>query len=167
MRFSDIKLFPRAIYEIDVRWDSVERHLLDCEGLDLDPDFQRAHVWTVAQQRAYVEYMLRGGEVARTVCVNAPRWDKEGYAGAVLVDGKQRLEAVRSFMRGDLPIFGGHRRGDFTDSPRVFAGRLKWCVTALPTRAAVLDLYLNINAGGTPHSAEEIARVRLLRDAIE
>jgi hypothetical protein len=165
MKFADIPMFPRAVYEIDLMWRSVESHVRDCEreGLDVDPDFQRAHVWSVEQQRAYIEYMLRGGEVARTVYVNAPDFNVNGYVGATLVDGKQRLEAVRAFMRGGLLVFGGHAIGDFTDSPRIFAGRLKWCVTALRSRADVLDLYLNINAGGTPHTEEEIARVRRLR----
>ena len=44
-------------------------------------------------------------------------------------------------------------------------GRFKWRVVALKTREDVLRFYLSLNAGGTPHSAEEIERVRaMLRD---
>jgi len=31
-----------------------------------------------------------------------------------------------------------------------------WCVCTLETREEMLQLYLNINAGGTPHSPEEL-----------
>lgn len=67
MSFQDIPMFPRAIYEIDVMFRDLPRHVAECvgQGLDLDPDFQRGHVWTRDQQVAYVEYMLRGGEVSR------------------------------------------------------------------------------------------------------
>ena len=31
------------------------------DGLDLDPPFQRGHVWTDDQRSAYMEYILSGG----------------------------------------------------------------------------------------------------------
>lgn len=163
MNFKDIPLFPRAHYEIDVEWRYLETQIASSEGLDLDPVYQRAHVWSFEQQQSYIEYMLRGGELSRLVIINAPRWEKDGYVGATLVDGKQRLEAIRAFMRDELRIFGGHRLSDFTGHLRLIQGRLKWRVVALETEAEVLDLYLAINAGGTPHTAEELARVRALR----
>ena len=160
--------FPRAHYNIDVGWDYLERHLEHCEkqGFNANPPYQRAHVWTEAQQAAYVEYMLRGGEVSRTLIVNAPRWHKDGYEGATLVDGKQRMEAVRKFVRNELPVFGGHRLQDFTGHMRTINARFRWDVVSLSSEAQLLDLYLSINAGGTPHSADEINRVRAMRAAI-
>jgi hypothetical protein len=38
----------------------------------------------------------------------------------------------------------------------------KWRIYELPTRADVLRYYLAMNAGGTPHPAAEIERVRVL-----
>ena len=160
--------FPRAYYSIDIEWKRLEGEIARYveEGLCIDPDYQRAHVWTEAQQAAYVEYMLRGGEVSRTLIVNAPDWTYSGYKGATLVDGKQRLEAVRRFMRNDLPVFGGHRLKDFTGHLRMTNARFHWSLVSLSTQVDLLDLYLSINAGGTPHSAEEIARVREMRDSL-
>jgi hypothetical protein len=63
-------------------------------------------------------------------------------------------------VAGKLGVFGGH----FLDSPRdlglEFRFQMKVC--CLPTRAEVLRWYLAINAGGTPHTPEELARVREL-----
>ena len=163
MDFRDIPQFPRAHYTIDIEWRRLARFLAeDCEGLDLNPDYQRAHVWTEEQKRAYVEYILKGGDVARTVIVNAPKWEPHGYEGATLVDGKQRLSAILDFMENRLPIFGGNRYCDFTGWIRTVNARVQWSVVILPTRAELLQLYLNINAGGTPHAPEEINRVREL-----
>jgi len=164
--YADIPKFPRAYYEIDIEWNYLELHLAEAIkwGLDLDPDFQRAHVWTYEQQVAYVEYMLRGGEVGRNLTFNCLDWDTfEGdkLQGYVIVDGKQRLEAVRRFLRDDLRAFG-HLRSEYTDRMRIIHGGFKWRICNLATRKEVLQLYLNINAGGTPHTPEEIERVRTM-----
>lgn len=162
-RFSDIPTFPRASWCVDIGWDYLER-FLDSQfeiGLDLEPDFQRAHVWTREQQIAYVEYQLRGGEVAREITCNAKDWSSGRVHDYVIVDGKQRLEAVRAFLRGDIPAFG-HYRHEYTDRLRMTVVGLKWRVTELATREEVLELYLNINAGGTPHTKDELERVRSL-----
>src|SRR5690606_19894387 len=89
-RFADIPTFPRASWCVDVGWDYLER-FLDGQleiGLDLEPDFQRAHVWTREQQIAYVEYQLRGGEVAREITCNAKDWSSGQVHDYVIVDGK-------------------------------------------------------------------------------
>lgn len=164
--YQDIPRFPHSAYEIDVQFAHIESHLADCEGLNLEPEYQRAHVWTEAQQIAYVEYMLRGGEVSRTIIINAPQWRTHGYKSATLVDGKQRLEALRKFMRSELPVFGGYTKNEIGGHLRLFNGRIHWRVVALNTEAEVLDLYLSINAGGTPHSEAEIAKVRKMRSEI-
>ena len=168
LSFQDIPRFPHSAYEIDVGFEWLEGHLADAiaDGLDIDPPFQRAHVWTEAQQTAYLEYLLRGGEVSRLIIVNAPAWHDSTYKGSTLVDGKQRLEAIRRFMRSELPVFGGHVLRDIGGHLRLFNGRIKWRVVALASEAELLDLYLAINAGGTPHSPEEIAKVRAMRERL-
>lgn len=160
-RWSKIPQFPRAHYEIDVPWGSIERSLVSfSEGvsLGLDPDYQRAHVWTEDQQRAYVAYVLQGGEVGRNITWNAPGWPSR-MESIELVDGKQRLNAVRTFMRGDLEVFG--MRYTHSDRLRLAGPGFRFRVCSLD-RPGVLQLYLNINAGGTPHTADELNKVRAL-----
>lgn len=164
MRFRDIPQFPSAHYEVDVPWKHIDNTLRDLsEGLDLrlDPEYQRGHVWTREQQTAYVEYQLMGGEVSRTIIFNSPDWYSDKAEYIELVDGKQRLEAVRAFMRGDLPAFG-HTIDEFEDKLPTMEYRFRFQICTLPTRKEVLSLYLKINAGGTPHTQEELDRVREL-----
>lgn len=80
----------------------------------------------------------------------------------VLLDGKQRLEAARRFLRNELSIFGGHRYADFEDSIRMANPSFNFYVNDLHTRAEVLQFYLDINTGGTVHTSDEIARVQKL-----
>jgi len=45
--------------------------------LQLNPDFQRGHVWIENQQIKYIEYILRGGKTARVIYLNNLKTRKE------------------------------------------------------------------------------------------
>ena len=167
MNFADIPKFTRgSSYHVTVSWRYIEHQLLDYASppspVDLDPDFQRAHVWSEDQQRRYVEFCLMGGAGSRDILFNCTGWMGDWRGPFVLVDGKQRLEAVRKFMRGDLAIFDGHHFGDFVGQLRDHHAHFTFHVNDLSTRAEVLQWYVDLNAGGVVHTAEEIAKVRAL-----
>lgn len=163
VRYADVPKFTRrGNWEVDVPFTHIERSLASFQedmGLDLDPDFQRGHVWTREQQTRWVEFLMRGGESNTIIYFNCPCWNHEAPPSPVqIVDGKQRLEAVRAFMRGEVPAFGSYvHEWDVLRSTEL---RLKFNVNDLKTRAQVLTWYLDLNSGGTPHSAEEIQKVR-------
>lgn len=170
MKFADIPQFVDhgSCYHVDVEWLTLGRWIdgnkVDA-SLDVCPDFQRGHVWTEAQQIAFVEFCLRGGGSSRTLLFNCPGWQHASAIGQmVLVDGLQRLTAVQCFLAGEIPAFG-HFLKDYEDPRRLRNQRFSIYVNDLPTRAAVLEWYLQLNAGGTPHAAEEISRVQALLDA--
>lgn len=164
IRFRDIQQFPASHYEVNVPLGYLAKTVADHEkdyGLELDPEFQRGHVWTMAQRRAFMEYMLQGGEGGRVLSFNHCNWNGIPKPGDLyeILDGKQRLTSALMFLRNEVPVFGGYLFRDFTDRPDL-GGGFRWRIFALPTRADVLRYYLAMNAGGTPHSAEEIERVR-------
>ena len=152
-------------YVIDVPWRMIEFTLegwAKDQPVNTDPDYQRAHVWNEEQQRRYVEYIMRGGYAAKEIRWNCTTWTRSPrYSTPVeLVDGKQRLEAVRKFMRGELMAFG-HFFADW-DGLDILVCTMKWYVNDLSTRAEVLQWYIDLNTGGVIHSDEEIQRVRAL-----
>jgi hypothetical protein len=169
-RFEDIPpLTSWGGYGVDVIWPTLERTLAEIggpNGLDLDPDFQRGHVWTQAQQVAFVEFQLRGGRSGTDILFNQPNFSGGGRKGEPvrIVDGKQRLEAVRSFLANRIPAFGTFHR-DYRDVLTMTGPKFRFTVNNLETRSAVLRWYLELNAGGTPHDPAEIVRVRALLDA--
>ncbi|MES2170545.1 MAG: DUF262 domain-containing protein [Actinomycetota bacterium] len=167
MKLDEIGMFPRQVYEVDVAWTSLDRtlaHHVDDEHLDLSPDFQRGHVWTMEQRSAYVEYILRGGEGGKLLSFNRSGWLGSGPDGPYqIIDGLQRLTTARMFMHDEVTAFG-QPLSKFIGRLRLHVG-FKWRVYELPNRAAVLGYYLAMNAGGTPHPADEIERVRKMLDA--
>lgn len=164
MRFSDIKTFTRgAAYRVNIPLESVSRTLDDYireSKLDMNPDFQRGHVWNTEQQIRFIEYLLREGISSREISFNCAGWNSQREGPFVLVDGKQRLEAVRLFMDGKIPAFGYYRH-EYSDRASNL-NTLIFCVNDLPTRAEVLQWYLDLNDGGVVHSQEEIFRVRAM-----
>lgn len=166
-KFSDISKFTKsAPYATDVPWDHIERNLeryADAStDLQLDPEFQRAHVWDEAKQRRYVEYILRGGKSSTDIYFNHSNWMNSFKGPMYLVDGKQRLEAVRKFMRNELPIFGNNKLNDFEDNLPVFSVYFRFHINDLKTYPEILQWYLDLNDGGVVHTQEELDKVRLM-----
>lgn len=177
MRFRDIpKFIHGGNYGVDVPWTHIERWLEDLakDGvLDLDPDFQREHVWDDDKRTKYVEYCLRGGTSSRTIWWNAKNWPMGTKDPVQIVDGKQRLEAIRRFLRDDLPVFYDLRRqkqpkavcgwycSDFEDTLNLNV-TVRMQVNNLATREEVLTWYLDLNEGGVVHTEEELLRVKRL-----
>lgn len=161
-KFSNIAKLPRAAYEVHVSWTYLEERIKkDTEelNLNLNPQFQRAHIWTKKQQTAYIEYQLMGGEVGKNLTFNHPGWMKKWEGEYEIIDGKQRLEAVRAFLRNEVKAFG-HYYKEYEDKLHFMDNSFNWRVCCLNSREDVLKLYLNINAGGTPHTKAELDKVR-------
>lgn len=169
MRFSDIKRFtPFGPYSVHVGLAYLDFFLKDLDGLyglDLEPDFQRGHVWDDERRIRYMEFFLRGGRSGRDILFNCRGWNRESPgAKVVLVDGLQRLTAARMFMRNELPVFGQFRK-DFGDDPDHIRHRFSVHINDLPTQADVLVWYLELNSGGVVHTEEELQKVLdLLRE---
>lgn len=166
MKYTNWKQIPKftrtPTYAVDVAWHEVPKTLAGWEA-DLNPDFQRGHVWTREQQVRFVEFCFRGGDSGRNVFLNAPRF-RLGYRdGMVLVDGKQRVEAWAAFYRNEFALFGDTYSSDLGQLPYTehwACARLH--VNDLKTRAEVLTWYLEMNSGGTPHAESELNRVKSL-----
>lgn len=131
-------------------------------ALQLNPDFQRGHVWTEDQQIRFVEYFLRGGDVQpirfnHNDWMNFKRKDQE----MVCVDGLQRLTALMKFMNNLLPVFGGYFKNDLENFTH-FNFDIKISINNLKDRKEVLNWYIELNEGGTVHTKEEIDRVKSL-----
>ena len=135
------------------------------EGLVLNPDFQRGHVWTEKQQNAYIEYLLMGGTSGRTIYLNAknieaPSFEAQDY---VCVDGLQRITAIQRFYHDEIPAFG-QRYSQFEGPFNTTKFTMRVVINDLQSREEVLQWYLELNSTGTPHSREELERVKALLD---
>jgi hypothetical protein len=165
-KFSDIHQLTRTpSYCTDIDWADIDWWIENqsTKGpVDLDPDFQRGHVWSPAQQRAYIEYCLRNGMTNNRIL-----WNNPGHSGGkgeynlVLVDGKQRLEAIRAFLNDEFAVFDS-LYSQYEGTLPTPACTLKFCINDLESRPEILTWYIEMNSGGTPHTEEELARVHTL-----
>jgi len=163
MKFRDIKKVSKyAGYRCNVSWSFLESWLNDMassNGLDIDPIYQRGHVWSEDQQINYIEWILRGGKSGRELHFNSPGWQRTPDSNIVeLVDGKQRLTAVLRFLRNEIRAFDTLYR-DFEDRLPRDADFIVY-INDLESKKEVMQWYVDMNDGGTVHSDEEINRVR-------
>ncbi|MBR0312818.1 MAG: DUF262 domain-containing protein [Oscillospiraceae bacterium] len=167
MTFDEIPRFTKqASWRADMDIETLVKRIevwVDEYGLQLNPDFQRGHVWTEEQQIAFVEFIPRGGMTGRDLYFNHPGWMVDFEGEFVCVDGLQRITALQRFANNEIKPFGQYFRE--------FGGRLNLLhhymtahINNLKTRKEVLRWYIEMNEGGTPHSKEEIARVRTLME---
>jgi len=168
-----IKNISRSHYASDIPLDHVPskiRSFMDEEegyaALDMDPDFQRGYVWTTKQQREYVEWLLKDGESGRNLYFNHPNWMGSFSKGPfVLVDGKQRINAIIEFIENRLKVFGGFYWKDFLEDHIPMTQSVRFCINTLKTREEVLQWYLDMNSCGTHHTDDDLGKVkRLLKE---
>lgn len=182
MRFKDIPKLTSidSCYHIHASWKYLTGSWLEdaLKGeisgtpLQICPEFQRGHVWTEAQQTAFIEFKLRGGRSGNDLFLNSPSFHNRevqsgGYNDFVLVDGLQRLTAVRAYMNNEIRAFGYY--ADEMEDREVYfrmGHHFSIYINSLTSEREVLQWYIEMNEGGTPHSKEEISRVKsLLKEA--
>lgn len=168
-----IKPLNTAKWKADYRWDMLESAITklgeDYGGVDMCPDFQRGHVWTPVQQRLYIESCLRGvvSSAGLLIQFSCSSWADEDVesdlpSGLLCLDGLQRFTAITEFAKGNVTPFGltlAELEGTHFSIKQRY---VKVAIHGFTRRADLLENYLALNAGGTPHSPDEIARVRAL-----
>lgn len=173
MKIADI---PELIYcppsgvmlDLDYLEPMLERWK-DTYGLDLDPEFQRGHVWTLAIKVKFLEFLFKGGQVP-PVRFNSPAFGGHTHSKKsdldetiFIVDGKQRLTACLEFIQGKIAIFDGKFISDF-DDPQLLLRKanMTYIVNRLQTKKELYQWYLEMNEGQIAHTDEELDKVRKL-----
>lgn len=157
--------FTRSNYSVTMPWSSIEGWLNDRtlpKTIELIPDFQRGIVWTDTECSAFLEYYLAGGAANNIIYWNCPGWMTSFKGPLQLVDGLQRITAVRKLLDNKIPIFGYYYNQITGPKPLTLDWAFIWHVNNLPTREQVLNWYLALNHTGRPHHKSEIERIQLL-----
>lgn len=153
-------------YQIDVdlrrvpQWIKTEQKEAN---LQLNPVFQRGHVWNEKQQVSWLEFFLKGGKSGDVVYFNCPSWHHKvpdkNYNEYVCVDGLQRLTAICRFINNEIKVFGSYF-SEYEDPIFLNRHTLKININDLKSEKEVMQWYVDMNSAGTQHSNEEIERVR-------
>lgn len=84
-------------------WEPDLRTLVDrieLEDIDLQPEFQRQEVWSLPKKRRLIDTVIRGWSIPPVHLVMTPDNKLE------VLDGQQRLAAIRDFLAGKFSIDG-------------------------------------------------------------
>ena len=74
--------------------------------LDLDPPYQRRSVWSTRDRRFFLDTIFRGYPSPSIFLFKATK--ESGSISYQVVDGKQRLETILMFYRGQLAVAGDY-----------------------------------------------------------
>jgi len=98
--------------------------------LDLQPNFQRGEVWGKIKKQRLIDSILRGWHIPPVHVIQVPNSDRQE-----VLDGQQRLAAIRDFLEGKFPIEGSQDpiekhimklNGLFwSDLPKEIAGKIE------------------------------------------
>ena len=159
MKFSDIKTLPFGMYACDVSWNMLDDWLKSHEdfNINMDPFFQRGYVWSKEQKTAYVEYILRGGMSGKDVFWNHPYWMHFGntIGELVLVDGKQRIDAVLGFLHDEVTAFG-HKFSEYEGNMRMELATFRMHVNNIEDMKEIVEWYVGLNTGGAIHTKDDL-----------
>jgi len=164
------KSIPTGSYKINTSIskliDTIGRYIKE-DGLNLNPDFQRGHVWNLNQRIRYIEFILQDGETP-PIYFNHENWMGSYEGEMVIVDGKQRLTSLLMFLNNEFPVFKnldkdniGYYRKEFDWIPN----DIIIVINNLKTKKQVLQWYLEMNSGQIQHTDEELDRVRKMLDS--
>lgn len=158
--------------------------------LVLDPPYQRGSVWTTDQRLDLMYSMLSGYPIGTAIFNDRMRgaWSRSGEfkVAYAVIDGRQRIETIVAWFSDQLAIPASWiadetiRDRDYTDDgPYVTLSDLtergqRYVETrmSLPvvtaqvgTLADEAEIYRLVNAGGTAHTADDLARAQLIERA--
>ncbi|MND11601.1 hypothetical protein D3C87_351270 [compost metagenome] len=136
--------------------------------LELNPDFQRGHVWTEEQQVRFIEASIRGliPSACQVIQFNCPNWHHNNTGilpdGFQCMDGLQRYTAINRFIKGEIRPFGLDVEDFYKTSFSPRDINVTIAVHCYTNKNELLRRYIDINTGGTPHHIDEISRVRAM-----
>lgn len=138
--------------------------------LELNPEFQRGHVWKLNQQIAFVENLLRVIDINKTIRFNDLTMRPHNDADDILknkiicIDGLQRLTAIIDFVDGKYKVFNNQlsyddilNHPDKASMRRIFnSALLQFEFLQITSYKEVLEYYIDLNFGGVAHTPADI-----------
>lgn len=137
--------------------------------------YQRPFVWTLSDNQNLIESIYQNIDCGK-VLVRKRGWDElekmveKGETEVFftdIVDGKQRMNAIRGFIHDEYPDLNGNYYSDLSaKSQHLFLNHQLFSYAEMPENTKdgdVLTQFLKLNFAGVPQSIEHIEFVKSLR----
>lgn len=129
------------------------------------PSWQRPEVWGYERKKAFVEGIFLGLGTGYYV-VHEADWNPDGSVKPMsgwLIDGQQRISALRDFLQDKLTVFEGILFSDLdraTQRKRLLNKPFPYVSLEYgQDERALRELYVRLNFGGMPHTLADLRRV--------
>jgi hypothetical protein len=133
--------------------------------LETSPAFQRGSVWTLEQKQEWIKSIMDRLPLP-AIFINEHQYGKGAYGDKiVIIDGKQRVEAILGFINNEFPVNGEYYKDQDDLFKRGFQQAGIPIVTCqFETEKECIELYVRLLTTGTQHTTEEIEKARGLLD---
>lgn len=172
------------LHKLNLNHNGVEREKDSYRGVNLNPYvynkngekeyYQRDFVWSLEQKQLLIDSIYNGIEIGKFL-FRYNSWERleemriqegQGY-GMDCVDGKQRINAIVSFIRNEYPDSHGNYWSDLSQkAQRNFTGYRNLAYGEMKehtTDKEVIKTFLTLNFTGVPMSKEHIEHVRKIK----
>ena len=156
--FASLSVGPRD-WTVDTILDQIRK-----DNIDLDPSFQRRNAWNDQKRSRFIESLILGVPIPQIVLAEQPG-ERSKF---LVIDGKQRLSAITSFLSNNLvlsglKIFADINGSKFNDLPI----KLRSIIRTRPTLRAIIilrqsdsdlkyEVFHRLNTGGEHLNPQEI-----------
>lgn len=131
-------------------------------GLDLEPDYQRDHVWGIDQKIALIDSIFKNVDIGKFTIIRRPFSEKRTHYYEVL-DGKQRIQALIDFFECRFEYKGKTYNDLHWRDRNHFKGySVSWAETEPLTNEQKYRYFLKLNVSGIPMSEDQLNKVRLM-----
>lgn len=135
--------------------------------INFNPEYQRELVWTTEQKENYIKALIQDKAEITPTFIRKP-YKENDYLYEVL-DGKQRLNAILSYIKGEFSLDGIYYK-DLTQADVHKFLRTPYNYTVITyinekgeipmPKNIKIELFLQINEYGTKISQEELTRIK-------
>ena len=139
------------------------------------PDYQRGLVWTLKQKQDLIMSILNGNPIGDFIFKKESLIGSNGKRVGVavawtIIDGQQRLNAIKEFMGNKFKLKDGKKFRDFKyHDARQFTESYSLNTLTFKniTYEQEIDIYYSRNFGGTAHSKAELDKLLKIKKELE
>jgi len=134
-------------------------------GVDFDVDYQRDHVWTLADKIALIDSIFNNIDIGKFVFVQR----NMGYNGKLyeVIDGKQRLTAIYEFYEDRFQYNGFYySQLSFEDKNKFKNHGITYGYLENPNKRSIFETFIKLNTCGKPMALKHIDKVKKLLDEL-
>lgn len=141
-------------------------HMIHRGGVDFDVDYQREHVWKLADKVALIDSIFNNIDIGKFLFVER-NYNHDGQLYEI-IDGKQRLTTIKEFFE-DRFKYNGYYFSELSpfDKNKFEDHGITYGYLENPNKKAIFESFIKLNTCGKPMAKKHIEHVKKLLKELE